>query len=54
MEAFNHILLEYTPFVVGGVGATVFAAGGALLYKIATRYSAHKMSLGLVKQTCYA
>lgn len=50
MEAFNHILLQYPPFLVGGVGATAIAAGGALLYKIATRYSvpAHKMSLGLV------
>ncbi|XP_056589192.1 transmembrane protein 201 [Triplophysa dalaica] len=37
MEAFNHILLQYPPFLVGGVGATAIAAGGALLYKIATR-----------------
>lgn len=37
MEAFNHILLQYPPFIVGGVGATAIAAGGALLYKIATR-----------------
>jgi len=38
MEAFNQILLQYPPFVVGGVGATAIAAGGALIYRIATRY----------------
>ncbi|XP_026055790.1 transmembrane protein 201-like isoform X1 [Carassius auratus] len=37
MEAFNQILLQYPPFVVGGVGATAIAAGGALIYRIATR-----------------
>ncbi|TRY82506.1 hypothetical protein DNTS_013823 [Danionella cerebrum] len=37
MEVFNQILLEYPPFVVGGVGATAVAAGGALIFRIATR-----------------
>ncbi|XP_051962015.1 transmembrane protein 201 [Xyrauchen texanus] len=37
MEAFNQILLQYPPFIVGGVGVTAVAAGGALIYKLATR-----------------
>ncbi|XP_043079986.1 transmembrane protein 201 isoform X3 [Puntigrus tetrazona] len=37
MEALNQILLQYPPLVVGGVGATAIAAGGALIYRIATR-----------------
>lgn len=37
MEALNQILIEYPPLVVGGVGATAVAAGGALIYRIATR-----------------
>ncbi|XP_014001251.1 transmembrane protein 201 isoform X1 [Salmo salar] len=37
MEAFNQLILEYPQFMYGGAGATVFMAGGALIYKIATR-----------------
>uniref|UniRef100_A0A672QRB4 Transmembrane protein 201 n=1 Tax=Sinocyclocheilus grahami TaxID=75366 RepID=A0A672QRB4_SINGR len=37
MQSFNLLLLQYPPFVVGGVGATAIAAGGALIYRIATR-----------------
>lgn len=38
MEAFNHLMLEYPELMYGGVGATAFVAGGALIYKIVTRY----------------
>ncbi|XP_071763500.1 transmembrane protein 201 [Centroberyx gerrardi] len=37
METFNQLLLEYPELMYGGVGATAFVAGGALIYKIATR-----------------
>ncbi|XP_022597362.1 transmembrane protein 201 isoform X1 [Seriola dumerili] len=37
MEAFNQLLLEYPELMYGGVGVTAFVAGGALIYKIATR-----------------
>ncbi|XP_075897944.1 transmembrane protein 201 [Nelusetta ayraudi] len=37
MEAFNHLMLEYRQLMYGGVGATAFVAGGALIYKIITR-----------------
>ncbi|KAM7412106.1 hypothetical protein PAMA_021864 [Pampus argenteus] len=37
METFNHLLLEYPEIMYTGVGATAFVAGGALIYKIATR-----------------
>ncbi|XP_044067174.1 transmembrane protein 201 [Siniperca chuatsi] len=37
MEAFNQLLLEYPELMYSGVGATAFVAGGALIYKIATR-----------------
>lgn len=57
MEAFNQIFLQYPLFVAGGVGATAIAAGGALIYRIATRYCVpvHKMSLGLgITHACLA
>lgn len=37
MEIFNQILVGYPELMYGGVGATAFVAGGALIYKIATR-----------------
>lgn len=37
METFNQLLLEYPQLMYGGFGATAFVAGGALIYKIATR-----------------
>ncbi|XP_076019502.1 transmembrane protein 201 isoform X2 [Genypterus blacodes] len=37
METFNQLLLEYPELMYGGFGATAFVAGGALIYKIATR-----------------
>lgn len=37
MEAFNQLLLDYPQLMYSGVGATAFVAGGALIYKIATR-----------------
>lgn len=37
METFNMLLLEYPQLMYGGVGATAFLAGGALIYKIASR-----------------
>ncbi|XP_070696352.1 transmembrane protein 201 [Pempheris klunzingeri] len=37
MEAFNQLLFEYPELMYSGVGATAFVAGGALIYKIATR-----------------
>ncbi|XP_047225217.1 transmembrane protein 201 isoform X1 [Girardinichthys multiradiatus] len=37
MEKFNMLLFEYPQLMYGGVGATAFVAGGALIYKIATR-----------------
>lgn len=37
MEAFNQLLLDYPELMYSGVGATAFVAGGALIYKIATR-----------------
>nr|XP_019944800.1 PREDICTED: transmembrane protein 201 [Paralichthys olivaceus] len=37
MEAFSQIMLDYPELMYGGVGVTAFAAGGALIYKIATR-----------------
>ncbi|XP_022072433.2 transmembrane protein 201 [Acanthochromis polyacanthus] len=37
METFNKLLLEYPGLMYSGVGATAFVAGGALIYKIATR-----------------
>lgn len=37
MEAFNQLMLEYPELMYGGVGVTAFVAGGALIYKIATR-----------------
>ncbi|XP_028266028.1 transmembrane protein 201 [Parambassis ranga] len=37
METFNMLLLEYPQLMYSGVGATAFVAGGALIYKIATR-----------------
>ncbi|XP_035992665.1 transmembrane protein 201 [Fundulus heteroclitus] len=37
METFNTLLFEYPQLMYGGVGATAFMVGGALLYKIATR-----------------
>ncbi|XP_045912788.1 transmembrane protein 201 [Micropterus dolomieu] len=37
MEAFNQLLSEYPELMYSGVGATAFVAGGALIYKIATR-----------------
>lgn len=37
MQTFSHLLLEYPEIMYTGVGATAFAAGGALIYKIATR-----------------
>ncbi|KAM9350841.1 transmembrane protein 201 [Symphorus nematophorus] len=37
MEAFNQFLVEYPELMYSGVGATAFVAGGALIYKIATR-----------------
>ncbi|XP_030279221.1 transmembrane protein 201 isoform X2 [Sparus aurata] len=37
MEAFNQLLLEYPELMYSGVGATAVVAGGALIYKIATR-----------------
>nr|XP_046252760.1 transmembrane protein 201 [Scatophagus argus] len=37
MEAFNQLLAEYPELMYSGVGATAFVAGGALIYKIATR-----------------
>ncbi|XP_007577389.1 transmembrane protein 201 [Poecilia formosa] len=37
METFNMLLLEYPQLMYGGVGATAFIAGGALIYKIASR-----------------
>ncbi|KAF7657739.1 hypothetical protein LDENG_00022720 [Lucifuga dentata] len=37
METFNQLLMEYPGLMYGGVGATAFVAGGALIYKIATR-----------------
>ncbi|XP_041859646.1 transmembrane protein 201 [Melanotaenia boesemani] len=37
METFNRLLLEYPELMYSGAGATAFIAGGALIYKIATR-----------------
>ncbi|XP_028309865.1 transmembrane protein 201 [Gouania willdenowi] len=37
METFNKLMLEYPGLMYSGVGATAFVAGGALIYKIATR-----------------
>ncbi|XP_029975609.1 transmembrane protein 201 [Salarias fasciatus] len=37
METFNKLLLEYPGLMYSGVGATAFVAGGALIYKIASR-----------------
>ncbi|KAM3871601.1 transmembrane protein 201 [Diretmus argenteus] len=37
METVNQVLLEYPQLMYGGVGATAFVAGGALIYKLATR-----------------
>ncbi|XP_059188880.1 transmembrane protein 201 isoform X2 [Centropristis striata] len=37
MESFNQLLLDYPELMYSGVGATAVAAGGALIYKIATR-----------------
>lgn len=37
METLNKLLLDYPELMYSGVGATAFLAGGALLYKIATR-----------------
>ncbi|XP_047462407.1 transmembrane protein 201 [Mugil cephalus] len=37
METFNKLLLEYPQLMYSGVGATAFVAGGALIYRIATR-----------------
>ncbi|KAM4562574.1 transmembrane protein 201 [Odontesthes bonariensis] len=37
METFTRLLLEYPELMYSGVGATAFIAGGALIYKIATR-----------------
>ncbi|XP_060931293.1 transmembrane protein 201 isoform X2 [Limanda limanda] len=37
MEAFSQMMLGYPELMYGGVGVTAFAAGGALIYKIATR-----------------
>ncbi|XP_031422136.1 transmembrane protein 201 isoform X2 [Clupea harengus] len=37
MDVFNEMLLQYPQLMYGGVGATAFVAGGALIYKIATR-----------------
>uniref|UniRef100_A0A665U9S0 Transmembrane protein 201 n=1 Tax=Echeneis naucrates TaxID=173247 RepID=A0A665U9S0_ECHNA len=37
MEAFHQLLSEYPEWMYGGVGATAFVTGGALIYKIATR-----------------
>ncbi|XP_038161907.1 transmembrane protein 201 [Cyprinodon tularosa] len=37
METFNMLLFDYPHLMYGGVGATAFLAGGALIYKIATR-----------------
>lgn len=37
METFNQLLSEYPELMYGGVGATAFVAGGALIYRIATR-----------------
>ncbi|XP_054905438.1 transmembrane protein 201 isoform X2 [Poeciliopsis prolifica] len=37
MEKFNMLLLDYPQLMYGGVGATAFIAGGALIYKLATR-----------------
>ncbi|XP_053173410.1 transmembrane protein 201 [Scomber japonicus] len=37
MQSFSHLLLEYPEIMYTGVGATAFVAGGALIYRIATR-----------------
>uniref|UniRef100_A0A3P9IW24 Transmembrane protein 201 n=1 Tax=Oryzias latipes TaxID=8090 RepID=A0A3P9IW24_ORYLA len=37
METFNKFLSEHPELMYGGVGATAFIVGGALIYKIATR-----------------
>ncbi|XP_028850548.1 transmembrane protein 201 isoform X2 [Denticeps clupeoides] len=37
MDAFSQMLFEHPQLVYGGFGATACAAGGALLYRIATR-----------------
>lgn len=37
METFNKLLFEYPELMYSGVGATAVIAGGALIYKIATR-----------------
>ncbi|XP_013884770.1 transmembrane protein 201 [Austrofundulus limnaeus] len=37
METFNKLLVEYPELMYSGVGATAVIAGGALIYKIATR-----------------
>ncbi|XP_055366150.1 transmembrane protein 201 isoform X2 [Betta splendens] len=37
MEAFNQLVVEYPELMYGGAGVTAFVAGGALIYKIATR-----------------
>ncbi|KAG5282257.1 hypothetical protein AALO_G00054010 [Alosa alosa] len=37
MDIFNEMLLQYPQLMYGGVGATAFVTGGALIYKIATR-----------------
>ena len=38
METLNQFFTEYPHILYGGCGATAVAAGGALVYKIATRY----------------
>ncbi|CAN9516220.1 unnamed protein product [Ophioblennius macclurei] len=37
MEIFNQLLLDYPSLMYSGVGATAFVAGGALIYRIASR-----------------
>lgn len=37
MESVNQLLTKYPELMYGGVGATAFVAGGALIFKLATR-----------------
>ncbi|CAL8369308.1 unnamed protein product [Lota lota] len=37
MEIINQFFIEHPQFMYGGVGATAFVTGGALIYKLATR-----------------
>ncbi|XP_053704451.1 transmembrane protein 201 [Synchiropus splendidus] len=37
MDTFNHLLLKHPHVMYGGVAATAFVAGGALIYKVANR-----------------